>query len=288
MNTYTCSIHELTYDDADYPPSIERIFCPACVAAASDAEWPLQRAYDAEWSLWNAWRGNSDVPERYRNRTLSNWTARGRAQQAAQKAVAAYAGAILTHADTGAGLTLLGPPGVGKSHLCCGVIAAAYQAGVHARYAVWSDVVDRTKATFGTRDSEDRTLVDDLKRVPLLVLDELGVRQGTEWDQALLFGLIDSRYRRSMPTVVASNLTADALNTIGERAADRLRESNVTVSIPGESQRTAAATNRELIDAPPALIEPEPPVVTFPVCVNGELVQRPLYIKRQTERHRYL
>ncbi|GHA74979.1 ATP-binding protein [Cognatilysobacter bugurensis] len=288
MTTYTCPIHDLEYecDDDLIPPTIlARIgtTCPQCSEARRAVLGPLEREYESKWSRWSAWQSSSDVPRLGRNRTLGNWRPCNKAQQVAHRAISAYAANLRAHLQTGKGLTLLGPPGVGKSHLCYGLIAAAYEAGVYARYVVWGDVVDRTKAAFGQRDSEDARLVERLKGLDLLVLDEIGVRSGSDWDQALLFSLVDYRYRQQRPTIVASNLTAETLDGIGERAADRLREANVTVTIPGESRRAAAGVDRDLIEAPPALIEPEPPVFTFPVCVNGEVVERETGVARRSQ-----
>jgi DNA replication protein DnaC len=288
MTTYTCPIHNIEYGEVD--PMFEAIFarightCPECYSDQRAKLGPLEQAYDRAWRRWDSWNRSSDVPRIGRNRTLANHRAENKAQQAAHRVIKAYACSLRNHLQSGKGLTLLGPPGVGKSHLCYGLIAAAYEADIHARYIVWGDVVDRVKAAFGQRDSEDARLVERLKELDLLVLDEIGVRSGSEWDQNQLFGLIDHRYRHQRPTVVASNLTAETLNNIGERAADRLREANVTVSIPGESRRAAAGVDRDLIDAPPALMEPEPPVITFPVCVNGEVVEREARVPRREPR----
>lgn len=285
MTTYTCPIHGCEYDDEDLPADVRvriGLVCADCLSERDAALRPLERDYFTAWQRWIGWQRHSDVPRLGRNRTLANWRPRNKPQQAAHRAIKAYAGSIPAHLQTGKGLTLLGPPGVGKSHFCYGLIAAAYEVGVAARYVVWGDVLQRTKAAFGNRDNDDNRLVDQLKGCELLVLDEIGVRVGSEWDQDQLFSLLDHRYRQQRPTVVASNLTADTLNTIGERSADRLREANVTVTVPGESQRAAAGIDRELLDAPPALIEPEPPVITFPLCVNGEVVEREARVTRRS------
>src|SRR3546814_9781686 len=114
-----------------------------------------------------------------------------------------------------------------SSDVCSSDLAAAYLNEIRARYIVWADVVDRTKTAFNDRNSDDRSLMDELKRAPLLVLDEIGVRAGTDFDQSLLFDLIDTRYRHQRATIVASNLTTDTLDSIGERTADQIGRAHV-------------------------------------------------------------
>lgn len=281
MTAYTCPTHGVEYDDDGLQLfKGQRIgaYCPGCIEAKDKAARLAQAEFETRYRTWHHWQRWSGIPNRGRNRTLANWQPHGKAQQAAAGVVSGYARAIARQVEEGRGLTLLGPPGVGKTHLCYGLIAAAHEAGTFARYIVWADVIDRTKAAYATKSNDDRGLLDELKRSRLLVLDEIGVRQGTEFDQALLFDLIDARYRNELPTIVASNLTADTLDCIGERTADRLRETNITVPIPGDSQRQSAATNRDLIDAPAAIDKPEAPRILVPVCIDGQMVDKPLSI----------
>jgi DNA replication protein DnaC len=241
--------------------------------------------FQCDLRLWRAWKRNSGVPARGLSRTLDNFQPLGKTQQAIHRGITGYANDIRDRVASGCGLTLLGSPGVGKTHLLYGLVVAAYAARIHARYMVWADVLDRTKAAFGSRD-EDRKLIEQLKRAPLLALDEIGVRTGSEFDQGLLFDLIDTRYRNQRATLVASNLTEASLNGIGERTADRLREANTTLTIPGESQRTAAGMNRALIDAPVAIEEPIPPSDTYRVHICGEWIQRVLIAGEQASKIR--
>jgi DNA replication protein DnaC len=281
MNAYTCQTHGCQFDRDGLPDFVKNCYCPVCSQELSAARAQAQVAYDACHRSWLDWMRCSGIPARGRNRTIDNWQPHGRPQQIAAKLIKGYAADIAAQVERGSGLTLLGPPGVGKTHLGYGLVASAYLAGLSARYVVWADVVERTKASFASRDSDDRRLVEELKRGPLLVLDEIGVRAGSEFDQSLLFDLIDARYRNQRATIVASNLTADTLDSIGERTADRLREANLAVPIPGDSQRAAAAMNHDLINAPPALIEPPLPVASFSVCINGELVEQRIAIQRK-------
>lgn len=73
------------------------------------------------------------------------------------------------------GVLLVGPPGVGKSHICLSLALAAINAGHTVRYRSAFDLAEdlaEAEAT-GTR----RDLVRALTRVDLLCLDDLGMRE---------------------------------------------------------------------------------------------------------------
>ena len=77
----------------------------------------------------------------------------------------------------------------------------------------------------------------------LLLLDEIGaeISGRSDWGGMILERLLDERYLNELPTIMATNLTADGFKErYGERLTDRLRESGEFLSIAGGSRRTEA------------------------------------------------
>jgi len=117
-------------------------------------------------------------------------------------------------------------------------------------------------------------LMPALHKVDFLALDEIGLTVSTEKEQARLFELIDSRHSRRRSTLIATNATAATLARIGERTVDRLREACVAVSIPGDSYRGRAPTDKVLLDAPSPIKQPTGEALRYTVSIDGQDVER--------------
>ena len=81
-------------------------------------------------------------------------------------------------------------------------------------------------------------IIQHLKTVELLVLDDLGAEKSSEWTKSVLFEIIDYRYNELLPILVTTNCPPKELKEkIGDRNFDRLREMCTLVSVTAESQR---------------------------------------------------
>lgn len=142
--------------------------------------------------------------------------------------------------ETGENVILLGPPGVGKTHLAVGLGLKAIQHG----YRVLFTTAAAMLATLTKALSENR-LEEKLKlyTVPRLILiDEIGYlpidRQGAN----LFFQLISRRYERG-PVILTSNQSFTNWGEVfGDRVIatailDRLLHHGITVTIRGDSYR---------------------------------------------------
>ena len=252
---WACPTHELTYGLTGWS-------CPSCDKAADEAKHGFERA----WARFRWWSGHAGVPERNRCANVAHLVGHSPSTKALAKAVAAYVGKLEDRYEAGEGLVLLGPPGLGKTLTLTAIVNEACRQGMSGAYRVWPDVLATLKAGFaGERDDDRRQAVTALRDVDLLALDELGIRAGSEFDHAQLFELIDHRYRERLPTLIAANVTAAELpQVVGERIADRLRETCATLTLAGTSQR-----GRQRLEGPDALPEP-PRSLRFRVHRAGE------------------
>nr|WP_308445340.1 ATP-binding protein [Tepidiforma sp.] len=202
--------------------------CPACAGAAAMAAAGAPPPASPEERM--------RIPARYRSVTFDQWLpANGTPRVRCQS----YAASWPPERPL---LFLTGEKGTGKTHLACAILRAAWERhGVRGQFWPVIDLLDRLRrASDPDRATET---VDDVQeqllRVPLLVLDDLGAHRGTEWAEERLFALIDARYRDGLPLVVTSNV---GLLDVAPRVRSRLADAQVSTVVPfaGPDRRMGA------------------------------------------------
>ena len=147
---------------------------------------------------------------------------------------------------TGAGFTLAGAYGNGKSHLAAAVIRALAEKGIWASYQPVAALLKRVRATFSGSGETEEQILDLLQNVKCLALDDVGAQKQTAWAEEFLFTVVDHRYRRRLPTIVTTNCTTEQSLTeaLGGRVVDRLVERNTFVRVTAASYRRELAKQR--------------------------------------------
>lgn len=188
------------------------------------------------------------VPARFTGRTLATFKAETPDQQ---KALAVAAEFVANWSETkrkGSWLVFSGQPGTGKSHLAIAILQALLPAH-NGRYMTCMELIQTIRSAW-RKDSEASELevVEELAQVPLLVLDEIGVQNGTESEMLHLFDVLDKRYRDLMPTILLTNQNKDGFRQfVGDRVYDRMTECAKWVPFVWPSYRPQA--RREMSDA---------------------------------------
>lgn len=127
---------------------------------------------------------------------------------------------------------VVGGVGCGKSHILSGLTNRKCQMGRRARYADARDLIDRA------RNDGAESVIRDLARVELLVLDEVPAALVTPFSIETIERLVDSRYRRRLDTVLAGNATPEKFcEALGPAVADRAREAGGFIVMNGRSVR---------------------------------------------------
>ncbi|BCV21263.1 ATP-binding protein [Moorella sp. Hama-1] len=129
--------------------------------------------------------------------------------------------------EHGRGLFIFGPVGSGKTFLAAAIANALTAAGKEVLFAVVPDLLDAIRATYDRRPQDNNQteleLIDTARGVGILVLDDLGAHNYTEWTCNKIYSLINYRLINELPTVITSNLDLKDLEEyLGERTTSRI------------------------------------------------------------------
>lgn len=146
--------------------------------------------------------------------------------------------------DRGANVLLFGPPGVGKSHLVCGLGHALIDAGRRVLFTRCSDLVQRLQAA--RRDLRLPQELTKLDRFDLLILDDLSYVRRDQAETSVLFELIAERYERKSLAITANTPFSQWGEVFVEpamtlAAVDRLVHHSTILEMNVESYRRRSA-----------------------------------------------
>lgn len=134
-------------------------------------------------------------------------------------------------------LLLTGSPGTGKSVAACIAVRRAVE---HRRGALFARAVEVSRLSLF--DHDGKVTVARMRRVSMLVIDDLGVEGLNDGWRSTFEDVLDARYQERLDTVMTSNLDVAAFKLrYGARVIDRIRHDGAIVSCGSESLRKRGA-----------------------------------------------
>jgi DNA replication protein DnaC len=244
------------------PTGLEKCTCSEAIAAHEKQTAEKKASEEAEKKAENDRLlkekirkkiGESGMSERFLRRTFKTFEITKDNQAAAEKAK--------YYADTfdemlprkkkepgRNGLFIAGPAGTGKTHLAAAIANQLIHKGTPVICMTMIDLLSRIKRTFDRGDIEESDVLNLYKKVPLLVIDDMGKEPPTEWAVSTIYNIINGRYESYMPTIVTTNYDDKALigrmtphstkdSITAEATIDRLMEMCRGIVLTGPSWR---------------------------------------------------
>jgi len=129
--------------------------------------------------------------------------------------------ASVQYADEPSGwIIFTGPSGSGKTQLAVSIANHCIENGLTTFFIISSELLDHLRSTYAP-DNETTydVLFEQVKNVPLLVLDDLNTQYVSQWAQEKLFQILNHRFNAQLATVIT---VRGALERLDESLRSRI------------------------------------------------------------------
>src|SRR5437879_6886972 len=182
------------------------------------------------------------IPKRYEHCELSEFDTRFEGAHCSLEGVLLEArGFVTEYPVENSGLLLIGPIGVGKTHLAVGILKELIlQKGIPCLFYDYRELLKQIQNSYN--DSVKATELEVLRPVfetEVLVLDELGAVKPSEWVWDTVSLILNTRYNDNRTTIITTNFAdepaasvarslsparaATREETLGDRIGERMR-----------------------------------------------------------------
>jgi DNA replication protein DnaC len=104
------------------------------------------------------------------------------------------------------GLLLMGPSGVGKTHLAVAALKELIRRGHGGLFCDYRELLKEIQASYNpASESTEMRILEPVRNVEILVLDDLGASKPSDWVRDIVGIVLNARYNENRTTIISTN-----------------------------------------------------------------------------------
>jgi DNA replication protein DnaC len=104
------------------------------------------------------------------------------------------------------GLLLMGPSGVGKTHLAVAALKELIRRGHAGLFCDYRELLKEIQASYNpASESTEMGILEPIRTVEILVLDDLGATKPSDWVRDIVGIVLNARYNERRTTIITTN-----------------------------------------------------------------------------------
>jgi DNA replication protein DnaC len=127
-------------------------------------------------------------------------------EQSLQRGKLLAQGFVRDYPATEKGLLLMGPSGVGKTHLAVAALKELIRRGHSGLFCDYRELLKEIQASYNpASESTEMGILEPIRTVELLVLDDLGASKPSAWVLDIIGLVLNARYNEKLMTLLTTN-----------------------------------------------------------------------------------
>jgi DNA replication protein DnaC len=132
------------------------------------------------------------------------WTAQH--EQSLKNAKLSVQGFLSNYPATEKGLLLIGPSGVGKTHLAVAGLKELVRRGHAGLFCDYRELLKEIQASYNpASESTEMGVLEPVRTTEVLVLDDLGASKPSDWVRDIVGIVLNARYNEKRTTIITTN-----------------------------------------------------------------------------------